>query len=369
MTQPRSNVIDLDYTPYYHCISRCVRRAFLCGRDRCTGRSFEHRRQWIVDLIKRLAAMFCIDVPAYAMMHNHYHLVLHVDRERCLALSDREVIRRWLMFHKSNEQIDRYYAGTPLAEEELEQVRCIVDVWRERLYSISWFMKLLNQTISRRANEEDQCTGKFWECRFKCQALLDEMALLSCMAYVDLNPIRARIATTLEDSDFTSIQERLRKYQVQQFQGAGDDVTHGGQLNPEHDSTGLMPFLTAAPGSKSAQAPGFHGGDKTATLPFREQDYLAWLQYVGGVSLLDHISGVSCDTSTGRAVPAQIKKVFAKLDMEVWQFIETLKRLESLYPVRVGQYATLRDYADRAGLYWSRGVGHSRTLYHKKHVH
>ena len=91
MTQPRSEVIDLDFTPYYHCISRCVRRAFLCGQDHYSGRSFEHRRQWIVELLALLEQNFCIDIASFALMSNHYHLVLHVDREQCLALSDREV--------------------------------------------------------------------------------------------------------------------------------------------------------------------------------------------------------------------------------------------------------------------------------------
>ena len=84
MTQARHEVINLNYTPYYHCISRCVRRSFLCVEDYYTGQSFEHRRQWIVDLIKKLSRMFCIDIPAYGIMSNHYHVILHVDSARCL---------------------------------------------------------------------------------------------------------------------------------------------------------------------------------------------------------------------------------------------------------------------------------------------
>jgi hypothetical protein len=77
------------------------------------------------------------------------------------------------------------------------------------LGDLGWFMKCFNEPIARQANKEDGCTGHFWESRYKSQALLSEEALLSCMAYVDLNPIRARLCNTPEASDHTSIKERI----------------------------------------------------------------------------------------------------------------------------------------------------------------
>ena len=209
MTRARYQQISLDETPYYHCVSRCVRRAYLCGKDPVSGHDFDHRKAWLVVRIKELAAQFAVDVCAYAVMSDHYHLVLHVDQKKAMQWKDSEVIDRWSkLFPRNAVKIEtlkkniKYKSAKNILKNQ-------ISLWRERLTDISWFMRCLNEYIARRANIEEECTGRFWEGRFKSQALLDEKALVTCMAYVDLNPIRKGISGSLEFSDFTSIQERL----------------------------------------------------------------------------------------------------------------------------------------------------------------
>ena len=81
MIQARSQQVSLEDIPYYHCISRCVRRAFLCGEDHVTGKNYEHRKSWVVEKLKELSKVFAIDLCAYAIMSNHYHAILHVDAD------------------------------------------------------------------------------------------------------------------------------------------------------------------------------------------------------------------------------------------------------------------------------------------------
>jgi REP element-mobilizing transposase RayT len=219
MTYPRKHLININQTQFYHCVSRCVRRAYLCGKDNISGRSFEHRRSWVEHRLLMLAEVFTIDVFAYAVMHNHTHIVLYVNTQENAALSDYEVLKKWGTFFKLDEVCERYTdikTRPTLTENELVYVGSVASKIRERLMSISWFMSLLNQHIARKANKEDDCTGRFWEGRFKSQALLTEKAVLACMMYVDLNPVRAGVSNSLESSLYTSIRRRLRWAQNQE---------------------------------------------------------------------------------------------------------------------------------------------------------
>ena len=258
MTRPRSTLVSLEATPYYHCISRCVRRSFLCGKDRFTGKSFDHRKPWLVERMALLTEVFAVDIAAYAVMSNHYHLVLHVDVARASAWSDHEVVQRWTRIFKGPKLVQRHLAGASLSTFEKVQLQQIIAHLREKLASLSKFMSCMNHYIACMANSEDGCTGRFWEGRFKSQALLEETALLSCMTYVDLNPVRAGIASSLEKSDFTSIQDRIR-----QLQQVTQETKELGKNAQTFRKPRLMPF--------SEQS---HLSETLTTIPYNLKDLL-----------------------------------------------------------------------------------------------
>ena len=230
MGYPRSMTVDPEAPRFYHCISRCVRRAWLCGEDPVSGKNFDHRRVWIEARLLDLADSFAVSLYAWAVMSNHTHVVLRMDPRLPDSWSDEDVARRWARLSRTMEPLDESEterrAGLLLTQpDRLAELR-------RRLGSLSWFMRFLNEAVARRANAEDECTGRFWEGRYKCQALLDEAAVLACMAYVDLNPIRAGVAQELEDSDFTSIQRRLQEPRPETAEAPLQPLTGTGAEGP-----------------------------------------------------------------------------------------------------------------------------------------
>ena len=161
-------------------------------------------------------------------MSNHYHVVIRISADEAKHWSDEEVAKRWMLIFAGPPLMHRYRANADLTSGELKCVAELLVTWRKRLADLSWFMRCINEPIARMANVEDHCTGRFWEGRFKSQALLDARAVLACMAYVDLNPIRAAMARTPEQSDYTSVQERILHPEnsiLRPFAGQADNHT------------------------------------------------------------------------------------------------------------------------------------------------
>ncbi len=221
----RAELFEPSEIAVVHVMNRVVRRCFLMGDDPLTGKNFDHRKAWIEAEIRRAAGAFGIDLIAFCLMSNHLHLVLRSRPDLVESWDDTEVARRWLRLCPKRKHSD----GSPKepSEPELNSIRHDPDKLREirrRLSDISWWMRLMCQRIAQRANAEDAEQGKFWQARFQAVRLLDEAAILACAAYVDLNPIRAALAETLEDSDFTSIQRRLQSMPGPQAEGKSDEL-------------------------------------------------------------------------------------------------------------------------------------------------
>ena len=213
MAMPRRLSATLELTQYYHCTSRCVRGGYLCGVDRSTGADYTHRRVWLRDRLLFLADTFSIQLAAFAIMENHFHAVLHVDQSAACSWSDEEVVHRWHKLFKGTYVSQRFANSEALDPSQKDQLTRDVARWRDALQDISWFMRCAKEPLARRSNREDGCTGRFWEGRFHSQALLDAQAVIACMVYVDLNPVRAQLCELPEEDPFTSLSQRLRTFQ------------------------------------------------------------------------------------------------------------------------------------------------------------
>jgi REP element-mobilizing transposase RayT len=325
MTLPRKQLICTESTPYYHVTSRCVRRAFICGYDKYAQRSYEHRKPWVVDKAKQLAGIFTIDICAYAIMSNHYHLVLHVNIPENKLLTDIEVISRWQQLFSLPLLIEDWLADRRQDSAQLATVADIIQVWRRRLSDISWFMRCLNEDISRRANKEDKCKGHFWEARFKSQALLDEKALLTCMAYVDLNPIRAGMCDSVEDQAFTSIVERIKQWK---------------QQNNSVTKSTLLPF--------ERQFNQTH----PVSIPYYLEEYLHLVDWTGRAIRDDKVGHISENQP----------KLFTSLGIDSETWLHLVKDFSRWFGSAAGSWEALTKHSQRTGHCWCKGHAASDKL-------
>ncbi len=203
MTIARREIVDVSVTRWYHCISRCVRGGFLMGEG------YAERKQWVEDRLQLLASNFAVSVGGFAIMDNHLHVLCRLDSDEADRWSAEDVVLRWIAIYPprliatDNPQIVKAYVAQQVKDPKR------IEVLRERLKNLGWFMKALKEPLSRLANKMDGCRGAFWEARYKSIAILDTEALLATCVYIDLNPVAAGIAEVPEKSNHTSIKQRV----------------------------------------------------------------------------------------------------------------------------------------------------------------
>ena len=364
MTLPRSKYVRDGEEGVYHCYTRCVRRAFLCGYDPVTGRDFSHRKALIVKRLEFLASIFAIDVCAYSVMETHLHDILRLRPDLASAWSDHEVATRWLTLYPRKKKI-------PLEIQISALSSCPgrIAKLRRRLSSLSWFMGRLNEHIARLANKEDDVKGHFWESRFKCQALLDDAAIAACMAYVDLNPIRAGQAATPEESDFTSIQERIRAW---------------GKLNLVHDaipSDSIQNNPSVSSNSPIQQttneADGFNSLLKSTPTLSSDSTSAHWLCPIQSTPLRRGIlpmteaeyfdlvdrSGRILRTDKRGAMDPNLAPILLRIGARPEAWTDTVSHFGSRFHLAAGLISSLRRFADQIGSRWLTGIKSARAAF------
>ncbi|MFH1139211.1 MAG: transposase [Pseudomonadota bacterium] len=379
MTIARREVVVAGAEGFYHCISRCVRQAFLCGQDPYTGKSYDHRKAWVESRLKLISQAFAVEVCAFAVMSNHLHVVLRIRPDWAESWSAAEVARRWLLvFPRSSDE-----TGNPVVPPEgaiatLARQEAKIEILKGRLASVSWFMRCLNESIARRANREDGCKGRFWEGRFKCLSLLDEAALLACMAYVDLNPVRAGIAASPEESLHTSAFLRINAWKTRL--ALRTESTRGAEL-----PTGLLePNRHDRRPCRSQQPmkmPFGHFHTNLTENGWRFDDDDSWLARFDdgaqgrevGIPAIGFHQYLELLDWTGRglrekapgAVPGRLEPILTTLQIDKGNWLETVEGFGRLFFRAAGKASLMMEEASRTGFKWLKGLGASRWAFGK----
>ena len=346
--QARGESIDPSEVQVVHAVQRCVRRAFLCGEDALTGKSFEHRRAWIRNRLEFLASVFGIDCLTYTVLSNHLHIVLRSRPDVVKDWSDNEVARRWLRLFPKRRDAD----GNPADPEDHElgmitnDSNRLIEI-RRRLSDISWWMRAIAENIARRSNKEDECSGRFWEGRYKAQLLLDEASLLACAAYVDLNPVRAAMAKTPEESEFTGAKDRIDDMK---FRGSNSDNTHDWERSRRRKNSGWMSPIEineqtdrtgtdANPTSRRASQKGF--------LPISLSRYLQLLDWTGR----------QIHKKKRGAIPKHLAPILERFGINPVGWCDLVKKFGKLFKRAAGTAESLASEAARRGLDYMHAPG------------
>lgn len=337
MRKKRFVVADPEVSGTFHITNRCIRRAFLMADGKPTRGPFRNRRHVVLNRLKNLAAAYSIDILRVALMSTHIHLLIRNRPDLVKLMSDEEVARRYFQIHPGYCQATADARGKkpdqPTQEdiEKLAQDKQKIAKIRRMLSSISHFMKSFNFYVSRYFNLVDGTTGAFWESRYKLKALLDDLSILLCAFYIDLNPIRARMSKTLETSDFTSI-----FYQIV----AARMLAEQPQYPEEKLPTSFLTPVTISPN----EADKIKRSLKTRASDFGFT-YLSSQEYLIAADLMGRILSKNHDG----VIPSSVPPIFERLNLNWESIFHLVDAYEELFSFYVGSKASLEKKASDLG--------------------
>jgi len=300
-----------------------------------------------------MARYFGLDILSTAIMSSHLHQILRTRPDLVKRWSANKVARHWLYLYPKRRDKN----GQPCKPTDKEIAAITGDkkrlkTLRKRLSSLSWFNAYLKEKIARRSNAEDQVTGAFWEKRFSSVKLDSEAAVLSCSIYVDLNPIRAGVAKTPEESEYTSIWYRLRarrardrhrrSQQKRSTMYADRDADRW--LSPITDRPLPAQLMYGQQGHRISDDPG---------LPIPLEQYLQLLDWTGR----------QLRKGKRGAIPAELADILTRLQIEPAQWLSGMQNFAKMFRRVAGTAVAIMQQARKAGRRWFHGLSHARQFF------
>ena len=341
----RRKLLGRDRQAVFHCWTRCVRRAFLCGVDVHTQKDYSHRRDWIVNREEQLAGLFAIDIEFRTELSNHLHLVLRTLPRVARRWSAQEVARRWLTITKLAKCLsDDLPRPDPQRVEALAKDKKKIDKLRRRLSNVSWFMGVLCENIARRANAEDDCTGRFWENRFKCRECTDQSAVLLCGIYVDLNAFRAGEADAPGRRATHRIFQRLQARGMRKNAADRPDAWLGElTLQPERKSDEALAYTSRSGRRASDQG----------ILPISLDDYVQLLKW----------TAEQVRSGQRSTIPQDLVTVLDHMEVKHDAWLDSVEDYEQAFGHAVGRPESLVAVAQRMELKHLKGISACRNVF------
>ena len=328
MTYPRSRTISKTEDGHYHIISKTVRGAFLLTSDK----DDDYRKMWIIEKMIFLSNIFYIGTESYAIMDNHMHIVVETQYRIADKADPEDIAFRWLYLHPKRK-IKEGESPAPTKKEIKEFIsnKKQVAIYREKLRDPSCYMQELNQTIARRANKEDNTSGRFWQGRFKCINLAEAGALLKCIMYVELNPVRAAIVKSPELSKFTSCYKRVKA------ELAREKLKKKPKNKELQEEAKLDSWLS----------PIFNTRKKTGVLNMTFKEYLELLDWTGREIREDKRG----------AIPDHLEPILERLKLKSDNWIDSFKSFRRDFHTVAASEGTMRKMAKKVKTSWFHGVG------------